>query len=160
MLKYYYTNVKMEVRNFSNIFLFYILIIFNISLLLKTIKKNSSNFNSFNNKQKLYSESRNLKRIKNKNKKEENSSKEIIELVRKSKRVISKINLNNKNNVNLSLNKFPLIGGNFDKFLLSRLNKTFNETRIKSLNNTSLNKIKKENLKEDNADKNNKNVLL
>ena len=68
--------------------------------------------------------------------------------------------MNNKNNVNLSLNKFPLIGGNFDKFLLSRLNKTFNETRIKSLNNTSLNKIKKENLKEDNADKNNKNVLL
>ena len=81
--------------------------------------------------------------------------------------------MNNKNNVNLSLNKFPLIGGNFDKFLLSRLNKTFNETRIKSLNNTSLHKIKKENLnntslhkikkenlKEDNADKNNKNVLL
>ena len=68
--------------------------------------------------------------------------------------------MNNKNNVNLSLNKFPLIGGNFDKFLLSRLNKTFNETRIKSLNNTSLHKIKKENLKEDNTDKNNKNVLL
>ena len=68
--------------------------------------------------------------------------------------------MNNKKNVNLTLNKFPLIGGNFEQFLKSRLNKTFNETRIKSLNNTSLHKIKKKNLKEDNADKSNKNVLL
>lgn len=76
----------------------------------------------------------------------------------KSKRVISKINLNNKKDVNLSLNKFPLIGGNFEQFLKSSLNQTFNETRIISLNNISLNKIKKENAKEDNVDK--KNFLM
>ena len=76
----------------------------------------------------------------------------------KSKRVISKINLNNKKDVNLSLNKFPLICGNFEQFLKSSLNQTFNETRIISLNNISLNKIEKENAKEDNVDK--KNFLM
>ena len=68
--------------------------------------------------------------------------------------------MNNKKNVNLTLNKFPLIGGNFEQFLKSRLNKTFNDTRMISLNNIPLNKIKKRNVKEDNLDKNNKNVLL
>lgn len=132
----------------------------NSLLVLKTIKKKSSNLNSFNNKQKVYSESRNLKRIKNRNKKEENTTKEMIDLAMKSKKGILKINLNNRNKVNLSLNKFPFIGGNFEKFLLSRLNRTFNESRVISLNNISLNKIKDRIVKEVNAEKNDKNVLL
>ena len=132
----------------------------NSLLVLKTIKKKSSNLNSLNNKQKVYSESRNLKLIKKRNKKEENTTKEMIDMAMKPKKGILKINLNNRNKVNLSLNKFPFIGGNFEKFLMSRLNKTFNESRMISLNNISWSKKNDKILKEVNAEKKNKNVLL
>lgn len=113
-----------------------------------------------NNNQKLYSESRNIKRNKIQNKKGEITTKEIIGLSNKSKKETLEINLNNKKKENLSLNKLPFIGGNLEQYLKLSLNKTFVGTPIINMNNISNKNARKRTMNNINVDKNYKNVLL
>lgn len=62
--------------------------------------------------------------------------------------------------MNLSLNRFPFVGGNNNKFNKFRLNKTSTESPVISLNNISISKIKQKAKNTINISKNNKNGLL
>lgn len=114
-------------------------------------------------KGKIRSESRNKKRIIKQNKKGDSTTKEIKEikgLTLNSRRRTSENSLYEKKKMNLSLNKFPFVGGinnNFNKF---RLNKTYIESPIISLNNISISKIKQKVKNTINISKNNENGLL
>ena len=117
-------------------------------------------------KGKIRSESRNKKRIIKQNKKGDSTTNEIKEikgLTLNSRRRTSENSLyekNEKKKMNLSLNKFPFVGGinnNFNKF---RLNKTYIESPIISLNNISISKIKQKVKNTINISKNNENGLL
>ena len=91
-----------------------------------------------NNNQKVYSESRNIKRNKIQNKKGEITSKDIIRLSNKSKKESLEINYNNK---------LPL-------------NKTFVGTPAINMNNISIKNARKKTIYDVNEDKKYKNVLL
>lgn len=113
-----------------------------------------------NNNQKVYSESRNIKRNKIQNKKGEIASKDIIRLSNKSKKESLEINYNNKKKGNLSLNKLPAIGGNLEQYLKLPLNKTFVGTPAINMNNISIKNARKKTIYDVNEDKKYKIVLL
>ena len=100
------------------------------------------------------------------NKKGDSTTKEIKEikgLTLNSRRRTSENSLyekNEKKKMNLSLNKFPFVGGNNNNFNKFRLNKTYIESPIISLNNISISKIKQKVKNTINISKNNENGLL